>query len=921
MFMLQAAELEQQSDIASAGTIHNLASSTSVDVYKSASLTRQSAKAQRSFMQSTEAPQETRDEVAVIPALALGATQNPGTTMRPGTPKLAKHQAMTMTSVSRSTGRSDKARRAQEQHEQDMLEELDRMHEECATLHEDAKRHQDSYMRREMQWEATLERLKQQLAQLKGDGSHKAAEDTAEGQARQLSTIRDLHKEVVAGIDEAMARHAQETDKVDLLTLKKLKGRVNVLEQQIVTDKAKQLTEDEIYKQRSAALREELDAMRAAATQFDRLHREAVAEVARLKEAQALEQGQAQLLLKQGAALKRENHLLKEDLAAAEAELAGWYETMQRETSALKSIYQTEGHDLLDSPSGAGPGAEGQSPAREGLNSPQATGLVRTMSQSGENAGRLAARQLPQEGLGVALLRHKLASEQQRARTAEASLAAQHQMQELLQTAVQAVQAGGQQQGQGSDSRAASRSNGAVLHTTVSISSRPSAQDLASGDSPFSRPSSASGSRISLSPAGLRAGLASAPRPPPFPISASPQPPTGSQTDSAEADHMHRADTHQHASGSAQGGVHMDGNDTAWGGYLQGQHTNLKGGNQRPQSAKASTQSSDLTKDTLQRPQSATSYRQPPFWTGNMQPQQEEESHCQPADEGCLQQPHPKSGMSQQSVPPDGTTRRRPPSAGQCRLSADTQGLRLAQTPGDLSHEARANSHLSPLRTVPEDMPAAMQAGTGRQSMSAEGRAGSLRAWRGMYSQAGTSEPAREAASATHGGRVSSRPNCAQQQKAGKGKKPSGPQMQPAAINQQQQLARGDSVRTYVSRRTSTPTRSRGRSTLSERPGPTANGFIVDLTDQERHQVVEHLMGQQKFVSLLNSQVCSMQQMPAGPGTLPPSKSKPVPPIQQGPLLLPPGPAAATTSSSEAKPWHVTAAQMQADFLAGRNTA
>ena len=56
------------------------------------------------------------------------------------------------------------------------------------------------------------------------------------------SLCRDLHKEVVAGIDEAMARHAQETDKVDLLTLKKLKGRVNVLEQQIVTDKAKQLT-------------------------------------------------------------------------------------------------------------------------------------------------------------------------------------------------------------------------------------------------------------------------------------------------------------------------------------------------------------------------------------------------------------------------------------------------------------------------------------------------------------------------------------------------------------------------------------------------------------------------------------------------------------------------------------------------------
>jgi hypothetical protein len=87
---------------------------------------------------------------------------------------------------------------------------------------------------------------------------------------------------------------------------------------------------------------------------------------------------------------------LQEDLAAAEAELAGWYETMQRETNALKRIYQFEGHDLIDSPSGAGLGAEGQSPAREGLNSPQATGLVRRMSHNGEKVNKTAARQLPQ---------------------------------------------------------------------------------------------------------------------------------------------------------------------------------------------------------------------------------------------------------------------------------------------------------------------------------------------------------------------------------------------------------------------------------------------------------------------------------------------------------------------------------------------
>ena len=43
------------------------------------------------------------------------------------------------------------------------------------------------------------------------------------------------------------------------------------------------------------------------------------------------------------------------------------------------------------------------------------------------------------DSVQVALLREKLAKEQQRARAAEATLAAQHQMQQLLQSAVQAV--------------------------------------------------------------------------------------------------------------------------------------------------------------------------------------------------------------------------------------------------------------------------------------------------------------------------------------------------------------------------------------------------------------------------------------------------------------------------------------------------
>ena len=54
------------------------------------------------------------------------------------------------------------------------------------------QRRQESYMRREVKWEGQVTRLQQQLTQLKGETSHKAAQDAAEGQAKQLNTIRSV---------------------------------------------------------------------------------------------------------------------------------------------------------------------------------------------------------------------------------------------------------------------------------------------------------------------------------------------------------------------------------------------------------------------------------------------------------------------------------------------------------------------------------------------------------------------------------------------------------------------------------------------------------------------------------------------------------------------------------------------------------
>ncbi|KAL3137184.1 structural constituent of cytoskeleton [Trebouxia sp. C0010 RCD-2024] len=919
----KAAELEQQSEIASAGTLHSSGSSAAQDALKSTSLARQPTRAPRSFMfSSTDNAADMKEDGGPSAALALSVTQNTSNTLRSTTAKLGKHQTMTMTSVSRSTGRSDKAKRAQEQHEQDMLEELDRLHEECASRHEDAQRHQDSYMRRELQWEATVARLQQQLAQLKGEGNHKAAEDAAEGQAKQLNTIRGLHKEVVAGIDEAMARHAKETDRVDLLTLKQLKARVNALEQQIVQDKARQLTEEEVYEQRSAGVRQELEAMTAAAARFDALHQGAAAEVARLKAAQGLEQGQAHMLLKQGVALKRDNHLLKEDLASAEAELAGWYETMQRETHALKRLYQQDPtHESLKPKAGpAGSDhAVGDSLAAqaavEGTDSdrviPEWLTKGRQQMKSGEKGDRVAARQLPQ----VALLREKLAKEQQRARAAEAMLAAQHQMQQLLQGIVQAVLlARSSMQEQGDRPQGSSRNGGVSLHTSVSATYR----GYPNNTQP--RPSSAAhASRISLSTGGVRvtpAGSVLHPFPDP-PVSTFAKAESVSSDADMQCSAVLEDDVMQRQVSRLQGSASAL-SPTA---LNQG----FRGSTQAPYLAQSpAKQPLSGSSKAPRRPQSAahpsavhppamTPTAQPPFWTGCMQL----ESSHQPSEHissgiyahDAWQHPGTNDNPVQQSTGQMGG-RQRPQSASPRHAAGAASSGRSARSTSQ--SELVASSPCTALRTVPEDTGTALQPCQPLFTQAAipEGRAGSLRAWRGMYSQATLSQVgagdennqgSRSGASGASDQHYTvQRPaSTARTHSVSRSTHASRPHSTQAQDVQRQQSEARRGAHTLDPHTAESQAKghrqgrpasagvqagmlpeSAGRGTVGEEEGREA-GAALDLTKAERRLVVEQLLGMPQFVALVSSQVCSTQQKPAWPDMLPASLSRPVSPAAQ----------------------------------------
>lgn len=297
-------------------------------------------------------------------------------------------------------------------------------------------------------------------------------------------------------------------------------------------------------------------------------------------------------------------------------------------------------------------------------------------------------------------------------------------------------------------SQGSSGKGGPSLRTSVSVSFRGHANSGAS------RPSSAAhASRVSLSTGGLRGptppGTAS--YPPPGPASAPGEQAASRRQGDAAA--LVVFDPGMHgvvAAGDCVVQRQMSQPD----GLAFVPSQGFRGSKQRPHSAQTFPKRPlSGSSKAPRRPQSAnptsvtvptvTPTAQPPFWTGRMQ--QHESSH--PLDEGCLLDAHSHNTWQQPSAglvgvqPPAGHQghRQRPQSASPGRApsaagasSSGTNGTGLASSP------------CTALRTVPEDAAAALQPSTPlfQQASLPEGQVDSLRAWRGMYTQASTSQAA-----------------------------------------------------------------------------------------------------------------------------------------------------------------------------------
>lgn len=423
-------------------------------------------------------------------------------------------------------------------------------------------------------------------------------------------------------------------------------------------------------------------------------------------------------------------------------------------------------------------------------------------------------------------------------------------------------------------SQGSSRNGGASLHTSVSATYR------GHPNSTQPRPSSAAhASRISLSTGGVRATpagyLLHSPDPP---VSTSGQAgtPVGCQTQVGAAESV-SSDADMQSSAVHEAGVVQRQVSQPQGSASTPSPTPLnqgfRGSTQLPDSAQAPAKRPlSGNSKAPRRPQSAahpttvdppamTPTAQPPFWTGCMQlesshPYSEQISSDMYAHDAWQ---HPRVGDNpvQQSTGHKGG-RQRPQSAspGYAAGAASSRASARATSQSGLV----AGSPCTALRTVPEEAGTALQPCQPPFPPAAipEGRAGSLRAWRGMYTQATpsqieasdeTNEGSRSGvsgafdqhhkvlrpATAARSHRVSrstraSRPHSAhaqgvQQQQSGARQRP------PAAENQAKGRRQGRPASAGV--QAGMLPEPAGRGVVGEEEGREA-GAVLDLTEAER---------------------------------------------------------------------------------------
>ncbi|KAK9818353.1 hypothetical protein WJX72_011139 [[Myrmecia] bisecta] len=202
---------------------------------------------------------------------------------------------------------------------------------------EENERRQDSYIRRERKLETAVAELQQKLEDALG-AKQKQQEEGPGTFGKKSATIKQLHSQILQGIDVLAENRQGAKNAVDAATLKQMRSRLNELEAQVLADRTTQKTDLAHWEEKTSSLHKELETCQAAAAKLQDRNASAEEAVRKLHEECKSASEERDLLTRQSVMLKRENQRIRDELDATRMELQEWYSATDKHEQAIRAL-------------------------------------------------------------------------------------------------------------------------------------------------------------------------------------------------------------------------------------------------------------------------------------------------------------------------------------------------------------------------------------------------------------------------------------------------------------------------------------------------------------------------------------------------------------------------------------------------------
>ncbi|OQS00632.1 hypothetical protein ACHHYP_03263 [Achlya hypogyna] len=178
-------------------------------------------------------------------------------------------------------------------------------------LEQDLARRQESYVRRERQYQVRIEELEKLLSEAKTKKSSNVShEDT-------MSSLRQVHKNILSSIAQVQERTGKILQEQEKDLLRAFRARLYSVQEELETEKNKTDDGASAWIDKSKQLETEVEWTKEMADRLDRLNQSLTRENQRLKTQFSMQENDREFLVRQLVSVKKDNVRLRKELTDA----------------------------------------------------------------------------------------------------------------------------------------------------------------------------------------------------------------------------------------------------------------------------------------------------------------------------------------------------------------------------------------------------------------------------------------------------------------------------------------------------------------------------------------------------------------------------------------------------------------------------